>query len=227
MAYIETKKVLGRIRNRPLKDYAGMRFGRLTALRLVSRDVKWNDHVWAFRCDCGNEKNLRIKSVRTGHTSSCGCLFSETMAARNETHGLSRTYKREYRSWKDMRARCRNPNDSDFSDYGGRGIAVCSRWDDFAAFFSDMGERPEGMTIDRVDVNGDYEPGNCRWATAKTQANNKRSNHIIEFDGESRTLQQWCADFGLEPSKVRWRLKQGWPLDQVFSREDHRRPEAR
>lgn len=121
-----------------------------------------------------------------------------------------------------MRSRCRNPNDSDYADYGGRGIAVCDRWQAFAAFYDDMGDRPAGFTLDRIDVNGNYEPTNCRWAGAQQQANNKRSNRAIEIGGVSQTLQQWCDQFGVEPSKARYRLRQGWALDQVFSLGDFR-----
>ncbi|MBA4220176.1 MAG: hypothetical protein C0458_05540 [Methylobacterium sp.] len=122
-----------------------------------------------------------------------------------------------------MRARCSNPNDTDYADYGGRGIAVCSRWDDFAAFYADMGNRPDGHTIDRIENGGNYEPSNCRWAEAKTQANNKRSNRIITIGGDSKTLQAWCDQFGIEPSKVRYRLSRGWAPEAAFSPEDHRR----
>lgn len=222
MQYLQTEKLEGRIRNRPLKDYAGERFGNLVALRLVERDADRN-HKWLFRCDCGNEKVSRIRNVTGGRTTSCGCVFRAQMIQRNTTHGLSRQHQREYRSWKDMRGRCNTPTDSDYADYGGRGIRVCERWSDFAVFLSDMGERPDGHTIDRIDVNGDYEPGNCRWAPAKVQANNKRSNHLIQMRGETRTLQQWCEEFGIDPSKVRYRLKQGWALDRAFSNEDFRK----
>lgn len=213
----------GRQRNRPLKDYTGQRFGRLVGVALVEREAVQNNHLWRFLCDCGNEKDVRIKSARSGHTSSCGCIHREILRGRNETHGLSRAQPSEYRSWKDMRARCSNPNDSDYANYGGRGIKVCERWGDFAAFYADMGNRPAGHTIDRIDNSGNYEPGNCRWAEAKTQANNKRSNKVITIGGVAKTLQAWCDQFGIEHSKVRYRLSRGWPLEAAFSPEDYRR----
>lgn len=223
MAYLKTEKLDGRQRNRPLKDYSGQRFGRLMAIRLIERDLKWNGHMWLFNCDCGSEKVISIKSVRSGHTSSCGCLFLENLVDRNTTHGLSEARRREYRSWKDMRARCNNPKDSDYSDYGGRGILICERWDDFSLFYSDMGLRPKGLTIDRINVNGNYEPLNCRWASRKTQANNKRTNRRIAIGSETKTLQEWCRHFGIDHSKARYRLAQGWPIEKVFSLEDFRR----
>ena len=223
MKYLVTEKAPGRERNRPLKDYAGERFGRLVALRLVSRDLKWNGHKWLFVCDCGKEKIISIKSVRTGNTQSCGCLSSERLAERNKTHGLSKSNSLEYRSWKDMRMRCRNHNDTDWDNYGGRGIAICERWEDFSAFLADMGPRPRGYTLDRIDSNGNYEPSNCRWATAKTQANNKRSNVYIVIGGEKRTAQEWSDHYGLNRETVLWRLKQGWPMKRVFTPQDQRR----
>ncbi len=121
-----------------------------------------------------------------------------------------------------MRARCNNPNNDDYKGYGGRGIQVCERWDSFADFFADMGERPVGTSLDRIDVNGDYEPDNCRWADASTQANNKRSNRIIEFNGETKTLQQWCREFDIDRKKVSYRIAQGYTLEQAFSSGDFR-----
>lgn len=221
MSYLKTEKPEGRRRNRPLKDYTGQRFGRLIAVRLVERDPKWNAHKWLFKCDCGNEKVASIKDARTGHTSSCGCLHAEGLAARNATHGMSD--RPEYKAWKDMRARCANPRRGDYKDYGGRGVSVCAQWAEFDVFLRDMGPRPVGRTIDRIDVNGNYEPANCRWALPKTQANNKRSNRIITIDGVTQTLQAWCEHYGVEPSKARWRLAQGWPIERVFSGTDYRK----
>ena len=223
MSFIQTEKLPGRQRNRAVKDYSAQRFGRLVAIELVERSPS-RDHKWRFACDCGGALVTSIRSVRSGHTSSCGCVHKEGLVKRNSTHGLSRSFPREYRSWKDMRARCTRKSSKDYAGYGGRGIRVCARWDDFAAFLEDMGECPHGCTIDRIDVNGGYSPENCRWAPAKIQANNKRSNARLTIDGETRTLQQWCDHYGVEHSKVRWRLAQGWALEKVFSGEDFRRP---
>jgi hypothetical protein len=219
---IKTAKPDGRARNRGLKDYAGVRFDRLIAIEFVSRDNKDNNHQWRFVCDCGNTVVLRIKSVRSGHTGSCGCKAAELLSARNTTHGLSGAHRSEYRSWKDMRSRCNNPGDSDYQDYGGRGITVCEEWSSFGRFFADMGEKPARMTIDRQDVNGNYEPGNCRWATAKEQANNKRSNVYISIGGVEKTLQEWSDAYGVRRETARWRMKQGWPIESVFTKTDYR-----
>ena len=216
---IYTDKPSDRIRNRPLKDYSGQRFGLLVAKRLIQRDeLKENNHVWLFDCDCGNEKQAKIKSVRAGKTSSCGCKFSKMMADRNTSHGLAGKSP-AYRSWKDMRQRCNNPNNADWSSYGGRGINVCEKWNDFLAFLSDMGERPDNHSIDRIDVNLGYFKENCRWAIDKVQANNKRSNYRIEYNGRSATLQEWADETEIKRETISARIRAGWPLDKVFNRK--------
>lgn len=139
------------------------------------------------------------------------------LAERNKTHGLSQLHLREYRSWKDMRSRVYRQSCKDYPLYGGRGIKICERWENFANFFADMGERPDGMTIDRIDVNGDYEPSNCRWASGCTQANNRRNNHKIEWRGVVKNLQEWCDELGLDGSKVRYRLSKGWLVEDALN----------
>lgn len=195
-------------------DLSGQTYGRLKVSSAV-------DCGWLCHCDCGGRKIASTKQLRSGKTASCGCALSDMLRLRNSTHGMSSDPA--YRSWKDMRSRCNTPTDSDYKDYGGRGISVCARWDDFAVFLGDMGPRPVGMSVDRKDVNGNYEPNNCRWADAKTQANNKRSNHVIEFCGRRQTLAAWCSETGVDTSKARYRLRMKWPIDKVFSVEDFRR----
>lgn len=148
------------------------------------------------RCDCGTEKWYRKDNVTNGHTKSCGCFKRERSPVINRTHGMSRT--RTSKSWEGMRQRCNNSNNADFPRYGGRGIRVCERWDEsFDNFFADMGECPAGMSIERIDNDGNYEPGNCRWASKREQASNRRTSRFVTAHGMTLTIKEWATLLGL------------------------------
>lgn len=158
---------------------AGQRFGRLVALRDVGSACQ--QRLWHCRCDCGDEVTVMARSLRSGNTKSCGCWNRErasaAMSRRNITHGGAHHAHRHplYQTWLSMRQRCTNPNVNNYHRYGGRGITVCTRWQDFAAFLSDVGERPSPQhSLDRIQNDGNYEPGNVRWATRVEQARNSR-----------------------------------------------------
>lgn len=144
----------------------------------------------------------------------------EVLRRRNYKHGhSSRAGKsREYRAWRNAKTRCYNERSTKYPSYGGRGIKMCDQWrDSFQVFLADMGPCPEGMTLGRIDNDGDYVPGNCHWETLKAQANNRRSSCLLLYNGEERTLQQWAELLGLKPSTLQHRIRDGWPLERALS----------
>jgi hypothetical protein len=190
---------------------AGERNNRLVALRFIER-VK-RQSLWAFICDCGTETIKNSAAVRFGNTKSCGCLQIEARLVSSLKHGHSKGGRRspEHRLWLNMKQRCSNPKNGDYANYGGRGIIVCSEWmNDFNAFFEHIGPRPSpSHSIDRIRTDGNYEPANVRWATAKTQSRNRRGRRMIECDGEMLCLAEACERKGISYGKVRKRLRRG------------------
>lgn len=201
-----------------LVNLLGGKFGRLTVIEKTDKRGSGGAVFWKCLCECGNTKDVSSSCLRTGQTKSCGCLFLDVATAKGKaklTHGMTET--RTYKSWGDMKQRCYNPNDTKYMRYGGRGISVCDSWkSSFESFYKDMGEAPDGMSIDRIDVNGNYEPSNCRWATQKEQQNNRSNNLILEYQSKKYTLQQLCDHFGKNSDKVQQRLKRGDSLERAL-----------
>jgi len=195
-----------------LDDLTGQVFGYLTVKSFSGRKRKVS--FWQCQCSCGNVCEVRSGNLKNGHTNSCGCFKS----AINTTHGGSRLC--EYRIWNLMRQRCSNKNLKTFKHYGGRGITVCERWrNSFDAFLDDMGRRPsEKHSIDRIDNNGNYEPGNCRWTTQRQQSRNKRTNRKILFNGLLLSVIEWCEITGVSKNCLLTRLNRGWSVEQALTK---------
>ena len=197
-------------------DLTGKRFGRLL---VIERDGS-NKHgqvKWLCRCDCGAEKHILGMCLSRGETQSCGCLHREITAKINATHGMAN--KPIYRIWRSMMDRCHLLTSQSYARYGGRGINVCERWKNFENFYADMGDKPHNKSLERLDVNGNYSPDNVVWADMKTQANNRRTNVILEHNGKRQTMQQWCDELGLKIGTVQARLNRGWSVDRALTQE--------
>ena len=156
------------------------------------------------------------KRLRSGESRSCGCLAAEQTAARNRTHGQTGT--RLYKIWQGMMTRCTNPADRNFQKYGARGIAVCDRWKSFETFAEDMAHGyADHLTLDRIDARGNYEPGNCRWATQTEQQRNRTNNRLVTYQGAAKSLAEWCDQLGLPYRAVMQRLHRGWSPERAFT----------
>lgn len=196
-----------------LIDIIGQKFGRLTVVSRSENDPRGNAR-WLCRCNCGVEKVVLAQSLRKGATVSCGCF--NTQRPRPTKHGASGT--KLYGAWVGMIQRCTNPKHEKWPRYGGSGITVCERWRSFENFLADMGDRPAGKTLDRwPNQSGNYEPGNCRWATLLEQASNRRDNVIVSVDGRDMTASEASRLLGASRSLVSRRMRDGWTADQALS----------
>ena len=200
-------------------DIVGQRFGALTVTGRADPGAR-KEARWTVLCDCGTVKSVRSSHLRYGLVLTCGssCQYSPSKISQYKvTHGKTETV--EYSTWKRIIGRCYNPNTRKYHCWGGRGIEVCERWrNSFPAFAEDMGLRPTSKhSIDRIDNDGNYEPGNCRWATNVQQSQNKRSNRFVIIRGISATSSQWADWAGIERSTLNWRLNHGWAPEVAIS----------
>ena len=200
-----------------LIEMTGKRFGRLVVVEQAGISLT-KKALWLCRCECGEERIIAGYDLRAGNCRSCGCLRRDMLVERNTTHG--KTYSKVYRSWAHVLDRCLNPNDGAFQNYGGRGITVCARWQSFENFLKDMGEPPAGagVSIERVENNGNYEPGNCCWATQKEQSRNKRNNRFLTFNGVTLCVSDWAKRIGMKCSTLQQRIISGWSAEDALTK---------
>lgn len=191
-------------------DLSGKRFGYLVAYEYLGKSY------WKCKCDCGKDHVVRSDHLNTEKTKSCGCKKFEMMVKSKTGHKLSNNSA--YSNWMHMMSRCYNPKNDRYADYGGRGIKVCERWHSVENFISDMGERPSRVhSVDRKDVNGDYCPENCRWATFSEQNMNTRRNVLLTLGDETMPLTAWAHKLGIKPATITARLKYGWSHERALT----------
>lgn len=199
---------------RALADLTGKAFSSWTVLREADR-ASDRSRQWVCRCACGTERVVLQGNLTNGASRSCGCVQRAAMTRHG--HARKRNQSPTFRSWSSMRGRCCNRNDPNYRNYGGRGICICDRWlCSFEDFLADMGERPAGTSLDRIDGNGNYEPGNCRWATRVEQQRNIRSNRLLTCDGETHCVAEWAEILGVRKQLILGRLKLGFTVEQAL-----------
>lgn len=201
-----------------MKDITGMKFGRLTVLRLSHKDNRHECH-WLCKCDCGNEKTVSGNKLRSGNTKSCGCMQKEFLDGRmRRKHGLTNT--KLYATWENMKHRCSDPNNWMYPHYGGRGIKVCEEWLDSSTFFEWALSHgyEEGLSIERTNVNGNYEPNNCKWVPIEEQYLNRTDSHFVTAFGKTQTISEWAKESGLKYDTIERRLNQyGWDAERAVT----------
>jgi hypothetical protein len=197
-------------------DLTGMKFGQMTAIRRVENSGRRSQ--WLWQCDCGNKAVVTSDHVKSGHTTSCGCAWERKCVKHGHGHDKDGKQTRTYKAWVNMRSRV-NPSIEQYrSYYFLRGITVCDRWkNDFIAFLSDMGEAPLGKSLDRIDNDGNYEPSNCRWATAVQQSANQQRTIRVDFEGETVCLVEACKRAKIHPATVHSRLNAGMTVQEAMS----------
>lgn len=209
-------------------DLTGQRFGRWTVIRRAPQSQTGGKKIlWVCKCDCGEIREVLGDSLRSGKSVSCGCFRADTIRE------IGKRYKEKvkkydgpfdrgiYNSWYSMIGRCYNKNHKSYKDYGGRGITVCDEWRTSYLIFREWAIAngyKNNLSIDRIDVNGNYEPSNCRWATAKEQGNNRRNNHFLEAHGQRKTLTQWADFFGVRLDRVQYYVTRGYSGERFYEK---------
>ncbi len=200
-------------------DLTGLKFGRLTVVSIAGKN-KHGKSLWLCQCECGNEQTIFGTSLVSGNTKSCDCLKKESLVKTHTKHGMSGT--RLYVIWKHMTQRCENPNVERYKSYGGRGISVCDEWRKAPSCFINWAMSngyKEGLSIDRIDVNGNYKPSNCRWVSMEKQTQNKTTSVFLTNNKETHCLSEWSRISGIPYETLRSRIKSGLSSEQVLSKE--------
>lgn len=194
------------------ENLIGERFGHWVVIAR-SENSAYGSARWKCSCDCGTTRVIGAQPLKSGKSKSCGCHKNDY----NRKHGGKGT--KLYEVWRSMRYRCENPNNQAYPMYGARGIRVCAEWKDFASFreWALSNGYENGLSIDRIDVNGNYEPSNCRWTDCKTQMNNRRNTPHFEYGGKSMTISEWSQALGIPRSTILNRLKRGWSFDKAIN----------
>lgn len=193
-----------------MRSLTGRRFGKLVVIELLVERDKHGNVRWECRCDCGARSQVTSNRLLCGKANSCGCRSG------GPTHG--QTHSKAYRAWRAMKYRCLNQRCSCYHNYGGRGITVCERWlNSFENFFADMGLPPRGLQLERKNNDGNYEPGNCVWATCREQSNNRRRTVLLEYHGDIKPITEWADLFRIKHQTIRSRIRDGWGVEKALS----------
>lgn len=199
-----------------LMDLTGKKYGWLTVIaRDTDYPTKTRKTMWRCQCRCGAEKSVYGESLKKGHTSSCGCQRPALVRAARTSHGMSHTPT--HRTWQSMKRRCSSPTVWQYPYYGGRGIRVCERWASFENFLEDMGERPAGTTLDRIDNDGDYGPSNCCWATPREQGSHTTRTRYVKTERGTVTLAEAARMANVSSSAILYRIRQGWSEADILA----------
>ena len=213
---------------KPRSTHVGQIFGRLTIVSEAGK-VANGAVLWNCQCTCGNTKHIRGSDLNSGRVNSCGCLLAETKATHYlrafRTHGM--TASSTYIVWHNLKARCSNPNEDSYHRYGGRGISYDPEWEKFENFLADMGEKPAGLSLDRIDNNGNYCKANCRWVSMKVQSSNTSKSVRVLFAGKEYTLQELADMSGQTKGQLAQRLRNSWPLEEAVHLPSGSRPSHR
>lgn len=197
------------------KEMIGKVFGRLTPILECGKNSS-GQYRYLCVCDCGESKVITGSLMLQGKVLSCGCLRREMISAKNTKHNGCGTVM--YKTWTGMKTRCTNPNSKAYANYGGRGIAFDPAWADFAAFVSDMGERPDGCTLERIDNDKGYSKDNCKWATTAEQSRNTRQNVNLTFNGKTQCMTDWANELFIPYPTIQDRVRRGWSVEKILTR---------